>query len=109
MEQVCPTVELRLFLKERYVHQLFSRILDIIISCRVYPSKEWIDSQVPEIIKNGVKGIGIEIFAIDEMDAESFFQAYVYIVTGACISLGKLSFVLSARVNTDAFCICSLV
>lgn len=61
---------------------------NLIMWSRVYPSKEWIDSQVPEIIKNGVKGIGIEIFAIDEMDAESFFQAYVYIVTGACISLG---------------------
>ncbi|KAJ9683860.1 hypothetical protein PVL29_016384 [Vitis rotundifolia] len=61
---------------------------NLIMWSRVHPSKDWIQSQIPEIIKNGVKGLGDEIGDTDEMDAEAFVQAYVNIVAGACISLG---------------------
>eukprot|EP00257_Ricinus_communis_P020956 XP_015580327.1 anaphase-promoting complex subunit 1 [Ricinus communis] len=40
------------------------------------------------IVKSGVEGIGDDTSDIDEMDAETFVQAYVNIVAGACISLG---------------------
>lgn len=56
---------------------------------RVYPSEDWIQSQIPEIVQNGVQGLGDEMGDVDEMDAEVFIQAYVNIVAGACISLGK--------------------
>ncbi|XP_050212163.1 anaphase-promoting complex subunit 1 isoform X2 [Mercurialis annua] len=55
---------------------------------RVHPSKDWILSQIPEIVRNGVENLGDDTSDIDEMDAETFVQAYVNIVTGACISLG---------------------
>lgn len=55
---------------------------------RVHPSKEWIQSQIPEIVKSGVEGIRDRSGDIDEMDVETFVQAYVNIVAGACISLG---------------------
>uniref|UniRef100_A0A5B7B7B0 Putative anaphase-promoting complex subunit 1 isoform X2 n=1 Tax=Davidia involucrata TaxID=16924 RepID=A0A5B7B7B0_DAVIN len=61
---------------------------NLIMWSRVHPSKDWIQSQIPEIVHNGVKGLGDEMGDIDEMDAEAFVQAYVNIVTGACISLG---------------------
>ncbi|KAF5944722.1 hypothetical protein HYC85_018799 [Camellia sinensis] len=48
----------------------------------------WSQSQIPEIIQNGVKRLGDEMGDIDETDAEAFVQAYVNIVAGACISLG---------------------
>lgn len=51
----------------------------------MHPSREWIESQVPEIVKNGVTS---NIDA-DDMDIDAFVQAYVNIVTGACISLGR--------------------
>lgn len=61
-------------------------------SCRIHPSKDWIQSQIPEIVENGVKGLGVDAIDIDDMEMEAFVQAYVNIVTGACISLGKLLF-----------------
>ena len=57
---------------------------------RVHPSNDWIQSQIPEIIRNGVKGLSDEVGDDDEMDAEAFVQAYVHIVAGACISLGNV-------------------
>ena len=57
---------------------------------RIHPSKDWIQSQIPEIVQNGVKGLRDDSSDIDDMDAEAFVQAYVNIVAGACISLGKL-------------------
>lgn len=59
---------------------------------RVYPSEDWIQSQIPEIVQNGVKCLGNEMDDIDEMDIEASVQAYVNIVAGGCISLGKLQF-----------------
>lgn len=59
-----------------------------VLFVRVHPSKDWILSQIPEIVKNGLEGLRDDISDIDEMDAETFVQAYVNIVAGACISLG---------------------
>ncbi|CAL5412771.1 unnamed protein product [Camellia sinensis] len=61
---------------------------NLIMWSRVHPSEDWIQSQIPEIIQNGVKRLGDEMGDIDETDAEAFVQAYVNIVAGACISLG---------------------
>ncbi|KAG8651462.1 hypothetical protein MANES_07G131200v8 [Manihot esculenta] len=61
---------------------------NLIMWSRVHPSKDWILSQISEIVKNGLEGLRDDISDIDEMDAETFVQAYVNIVAGACISLG---------------------
>ncbi|KAL4606928.1 hypothetical protein ACB092_09G138800 [Castanea dentata] len=49
---------------------------------RIHPSKDWIQSQNPGIIQNGVKGLRDDSGDIDDMDAEAFVQAYVNIVAG---------------------------
>lgn len=54
----------------------------------VHPSKDWVWSQIPEIVRCGVEGVGGDDNDVDDMDAEAFMQAYVNIVAGACISLG---------------------
>lgn len=59
--------------------------------CRVHPSKDWIQSQIPEIVQNVIGGLGDEMGDVDEMDAEAFVQAYVNIVVGSCISIGRWS------------------
>ncbi|KAL6526857.1 hypothetical protein OROGR_015947 [Orobanche gracilis] len=61
---------------------------NLIMWSRIHPSEDWIESQVPEIVKNVIKGLGNGIDDIYEMDAETFVLAYVNIVVGACISLG---------------------
>ncbi|KAL0341266.1 UNVERIFIED_CONTAM: Anaphase-promoting complex subunit [Sesamum radiatum] len=59
------------------------------LSCStIHPSEDWIEAQIPEVVKNGVKGLGSDMDDQYEMDAEAFVQAYVNIVVGACISLG---------------------
>ncbi|KAL5540564.1 hypothetical protein UlMin_045257, partial [Ulmus minor] len=58
---------------------------NLIMWSRVHPSQDWIQSQIPDIVKSGLECLGDDI---DEMDAEVFVQAYVNIVAGACISLG---------------------
>lgn len=63
-----------------------------LISSRVHASEEWIQSQIPEVIQNGVKGLGDTMSDTDEMNSDAFVQAYVHIVVGACISLGKPKF-----------------
>lgn len=64
--------------------------------CRVHPSKDWVWSQIPEIVRCGVEGLEGDDNDIDDMDAEAFIQAYVNIVAGACISLGKCSRVFAS-------------
>lgn len=61
---------------------------NLIMWRRVHPSKDWIKSQIPEVIQNGIRDLGDDEGDVDEMDAESFIQAYVNIVAGACISIG---------------------
>ncbi|CAA2984556.1 anaphase-promoting complex subunit 1 [Olea europaea subsp. europaea] len=55
---------------------------------RICPSEDWMHSQVPEVVRNGIECLGNEMDDIYEMDAEAFVQAYVNIIVGACISLG---------------------
>ncbi|KAH9702573.1 Anaphase-promoting complex subunit 1 [Citrus sinensis] len=61
---------------------------NLIMWSRVYPSEDWIQSQIPEIVKSNVEALRDDTSDVDEMDAETFVQAYVNIVAGACISLG---------------------
>ncbi|XP_058181037.1 anaphase-promoting complex subunit 1 isoform X3 [Rhododendron vialii] len=61
---------------------------NLIMWSRVHPSKDWIQSQIPEIVQSGIRGLGDEMGDVDEMDAEAFVQAYVNIVVGSCISIG---------------------
>ncbi|KAB1217628.1 Anaphase-promoting complex subunit 1 [Morella rubra] len=61
---------------------------NLIMWSRIHPSKDWIQLQIPEIVKNGVKGLGVDASDIDDMEAEALVQAYVNIVAGACISIG---------------------
>jgi anaphase-promoting complex subunit 1 len=57
--------------------------------CRIQPSIDWIGSQIPESIKFGVLNMSEGAIDCDEFDAEALFQAYVNIVTGACIAIGE--------------------
>ncbi|KAJ8769461.1 hypothetical protein K2173_002951 [Erythroxylum novogranatense] len=61
---------------------------NLIMWSRIHPSKDWIESQIPEIIKTGINRVGDDNYDFDEIEAETFVQAYVNIVAGACISLG---------------------
>ncbi|PHU14365.1 Anaphase-promoting complex subunit 1 [Capsicum chinense] len=61
---------------------------NLIMWSRVHASEEWIQSQIPEVIQNGVKGLGDTMSDPDEINVDAFVQAYVHIVVGACISLG---------------------
>ncbi|WCJ19904.1 Anaphase-promoting complex subunit 1 [Euphorbia peplus] len=91
------TIVSRLFIPQtrfdlRYVRPDFImlRVIarNLIMWSRVRPSNEWILSQIPEIVKGGVAGLSDDNSDVDEMEAETFVQAYVNIVAGACISLG---------------------
>ncbi|OVA02727.1 Anaphase-promoting complex subunit 1 [Macleaya cordata] len=61
---------------------------NLIMWSRVQPSRDWIQSQIPEIVKIGVTNLGDENVDCDEIDVEALVQAYVNILAGACISLG---------------------
>ncbi|XP_039838827.1 anaphase-promoting complex subunit 1-like isoform X7 [Panicum virgatum] len=61
---------------------------NLILWSRIQPTKGWIDSQIPETVKTGVSNMSEGTIDSDEFDAEALFQAYVNIVTGACIALG---------------------
>ncbi|KAJ0233773.1 Anaphase-promoting complex subunit 1 [Hirschfeldia incana] len=58
---------------------------NLIMWSRIRPTSDWIQSQVPEVVKSGVSYLQDDM---DEVDVESLVQAYVNIVAGACISLG---------------------
>ncbi|XP_054788723.1 anaphase-promoting complex subunit 1 isoform X4 [Prosopis cineraria] len=61
---------------------------NLIMWSSVHPSKDWVESLIPQIVRNGVEVLGDDVNDIDDMDAEAFVQAYVNVVAGACISLG---------------------
>ncbi|KAJ6768158.1 hypothetical protein OIU74_021929 [Salix koriyanagi] len=61
---------------------------NLIMWSRVHPSNDWIQSQIPNIVKSGVNDLEDHVNDMDEMDTETYVQAYVNIVAGACISLG---------------------
>ncbi|XP_021862745.2 anaphase-promoting complex subunit 1 isoform X2 [Spinacia oleracea] len=61
---------------------------NLIMWSRVKPTKEWVESQIPQIVKEGIGALGDERTDMDEVDEEAIVQAYMNIVAGACISLG---------------------
>ncbi|KAL6620059.1 hypothetical protein ACP70R_035198 [Stipagrostis hirtigluma subsp. patula] len=61
---------------------------NLILWSRIQPTKDWVESQIPETVKFGVSNMSEGDINSDEFDAEALFQAYVNIVTGACIALG---------------------
>ncbi|XP_027163442.1 anaphase-promoting complex subunit 1 [Coffea eugenioides] len=61
---------------------------NLILWSRIYPSEEWIQSQVPKVVQHCIDGLADEMDDANDMDAEAFVQAFVNIVVGACISLG---------------------
>ncbi|XP_073113376.1 anaphase-promoting complex subunit 1 isoform X2 [Elaeis guineensis] len=61
---------------------------NLIMWCRIRPSSDWIESQIPEIVKVGVLRLEEGVMDGDEYDVDALVQAYVNIVAGACISLG---------------------
>uniref|UniRef100_A0A0E0DQC7 Anaphase-promoting complex subunit 1 n=1 Tax=Oryza meridionalis TaxID=40149 RepID=A0A0E0DQC7_9ORYZ len=61
---------------------------NLILWNRIQPTKDWVESQVPAFVNFGVSNTSQEAMDSDELDSEALFQAYVNIVTGACIALG---------------------
>nr|XP_043632201.1 anaphase-promoting complex subunit 1 [Erigeron canadensis] len=61
---------------------------NLIMWSRIHPSEDWIQSQIPKVVLDGIKGLKDEMDDSDDMDIEAVVKAYVYIVAGACISLG---------------------
>ncbi|KAH0895291.1 hypothetical protein HID58_044859 [Brassica napus] len=61
---------------------------NLIMWSRIRPTSDWIQSQVPEFVKNGVSRLQDDMDDMYEVDVEALVQAYVNIVAGACISLG---------------------
>ena len=55
---------------------------------RIRPTCDWIQSQVPEVVKNGISHLQDDMDDAYEVDVEALVHAYVNIVAGACISLG---------------------
>ncbi|KAJ6350382.1 hypothetical protein OIU78_006531 [Salix suchowensis] len=82
---------------------------NLIMWSRVHPSNDWIQSQIPNIVKSGVNDLEDHVNDMDEMDTETFVQAYVNIVAGACISLvlrvtASIALEMIAIMNVQYFC-----
>ncbi|MQL83212.1 hypothetical protein Taro_015694 [Colocasia esculenta] len=61
---------------------------NLIMWSRIQPSTDWIESQIPEMVKIGISRTRDETADIDGVDIEALVQAYVNIIAGACIALG---------------------
>ncbi|CAN6805344.1 unnamed protein product [Brassica oleracea] len=61
---------------------------NLIMWSRIRPTCDWIQSQVPEVVKNGISHLQDDMDDAYEVDVEALVHAYVNIVAGACISLG---------------------
>ncbi|XP_042405084.1 anaphase-promoting complex subunit 1-like [Zingiber officinale] len=61
---------------------------NLIMWSNMQPSIIWIESQIPDFIRLAVLKLDGASSDDDEFDAEAVVQAYVNIVSGACISLG---------------------
>uniref|UniRef100_A0A1D1Y4T9 Anaphase-promoting complex subunit 1 n=2 Tax=Anthurium amnicola TaxID=1678845 RepID=A0A1D1Y4T9_9ARAE len=61
---------------------------NLIMWLSIQPSTEWVESQVPEIVKVGISIVTDEKADNGGFDAEALVQAYVNIIAGTCISLG---------------------
>ncbi|KAJ3676348.1 hypothetical protein LUZ60_003760 [Juncus effusus] len=60
---------------------------NLIMWTRMRPTRDWIESQVPEFIRIEIGRTGEDSVTGDN-HSEALFQAYVNIITGTCISLG---------------------
>ncbi|OXB54162.1 hypothetical protein ASZ78_012608 [Callipepla squamata] len=55
----------------------------------IMPSSEWVDSNVPQIIReNSIPLHATELPSSEDLSLETLMQAHVYIIAGACLSLG---------------------
>ncbi|XP_054840642.1 anaphase-promoting complex subunit 1 [Eublepharis macularius] len=55
----------------------------------ILPSSKWIDSNVPQIVReNSVSLHATEMPSSEDLNLETLAQAHVYITAGACLSLG---------------------
>ncbi|KAL7987272.1 hypothetical protein Chor_006191 [Crotalus horridus] len=55
----------------------------------IMPSSKWIDSNVPQIVReNSVSLHATEMPSSEDLNLETLAQAHVYIIAGACLSLG---------------------
>ncbi|KAH0622807.1 hypothetical protein JD844_025492 [Phrynosoma platyrhinos] len=55
----------------------------------ILPSSKWIDSNVPQIVReNSVSLHATEMPSSEDLNLETLVQAHVYIIAGACLSLG---------------------
>uniref|UniRef100_A0A803M3V4 Anaphase-promoting complex subunit 1 n=1 Tax=Chenopodium quinoa TaxID=63459 RepID=A0A803M3V4_CHEQI len=82
----CTNFELQYLRPDFIMLRVIAR--NLIMWSRVKPTKEWVESQIPQIVKEGIGALGDERNDMDEVDEEAIVQAYVNIVAGACISLG---------------------
>uniref|UniRef100_A0A8C6VCS4 Anaphase-promoting complex subunit 1 n=1 Tax=Naja naja TaxID=35670 RepID=A0A8C6VCS4_NAJNA len=55
----------------------------------IMPSSKWIDSNVPQIVReNSVSLHATEMPSSEDLNLETLAQAHVYIIAGSCLSLG---------------------
>nr|XP_020664001.1 anaphase-promoting complex subunit 1 [Pogona vitticeps] len=55
----------------------------------ILPSSKWIDSNVPQIVRENSVSLHATVMPLSEdLNLETLTQAYVYIIAGACLSLG---------------------
>ncbi|KAK9683476.1 hypothetical protein RND81_10G143700 [Saponaria officinalis] len=81
----CTNFELQYLRPDFIMLRVIAR--NLIMWSRVNATKEWVESQIPELVRNAVEALGDDMIDM-EVDEEAVVQAYVNIVTGACISLG---------------------
>ncbi|XP_043916095.1 anaphase-promoting complex subunit 1 [Protopterus annectens] len=67
----------------------------------ILPNAEWIESNVPQIIReNSVPLQAAEVPTSEDLNLETLTQAHVYIIAGACLALG---FRFAGSANLAAF------
>uniref|UniRef100_A0A8I3NF74 Anaphase-promoting complex subunit 1 n=1 Tax=Canis lupus familiaris TaxID=9615 RepID=A0A8I3NF74_CANLF len=67
----------------------------------ILPNSKWVDSNVPQIIReNSISLSEIELPCSEDLNLETLSQAHVYIIAGACLSLG---FRFAGSENLSAF------
>ncbi|KAM7172817.1 anaphase-promoting complex subunit 1 isoform 5-T5 [Macrochelys suwanniensis] len=55
----------------------------------ILPNSKWVDSNVPQIIReNSISLHATELPSSEDLNLETLAQAHVYIIAGACLSLG---------------------
>uniref|UniRef100_A0A8C0L536 Anaphase-promoting complex subunit 1 n=1 Tax=Canis lupus dingo TaxID=286419 RepID=A0A8C0L536_CANLU len=67
----------------------------------ILPNSKWVDSNVPQVsIENSISLSEIELPCSEDLNLETLSQAHVYIIAGACLSLG---FRFAGSENLSAF------